>query len=58
MITILEGDILLDMPYFMKNEEWFYFDGSRFVLTESAPEEAKKSLQDFYKDEKRLSEMK
>jgi hypothetical protein len=47
---------MLDMPYFMTNKEWYYFDGKRFVLTDKAPEEAKESLAEFYKDEKELIE--
>ena len=39
-----------DMPYFLTNEEWFYFDGNRFVLTDKAPKEAEESLTEFYND--------
>lgn len=37
-------------PYFMKNEEWYYFDADEFKykLTEKAPEEAVKSYNEFY----------
>ena len=45
------------MPYFMTNDEWFYFDGKKFVLTDKAPEKAKESLKEFYEDEKRMLEM-
>lgn len=48
---------MLDMPYFMENEEWYYFNGERFVLTDKAPERAKESLKEFYKDEKELMEL-
>ena len=48
---------MLDMPYFMTNEEWFYFDGTLFVLTDKAPDKAKESLEEFYKDEQRMLEM-
>ena len=43
---------MLDMPYFMENEKWFYFDGKKrkFVLTKEAPSEAKKSYQEYYKE--------
>ena len=48
---------MLDMPYFMENEDWYYFDGEKFVLTDKAPEKAKKSLDDFYKhDENKISD--
>ena len=45
---------MLEMPYFMENEEWYYFDGNRFRLTDKAPEEAKKSLEEFYKAEDKI----
>lgn len=45
---------MLDMPYFMQDPEWYYFDGKKFVLTEKAPEEAKKSLKEYYKDEEKM----
>lgn len=43
---------MLDMPYFMENEKWFYFDGKKrkFVLTKEAPAEAKKSYREFYNE--------
>ncbi len=41
-----------DMPYFMTNDAWYYFDGKRFVLTNAAPEKAKESLEAFYAVEK------
>ena len=47
---------MLDMPYFMTNESWYYFDGEKFVLTEEAPEKAKESLEQFYRDEEKLLE--
>ena len=41
----------LDKPYFMTNEEWYYYDHktSKYKLTDKATEEAKKSYKDFYK---------
>ena len=47
---------MLDMPYFMTNKDWYYFDGERFVLTAQAPEEAKESLEEFYRDAKEILE--
>ena len=43
-----------DIPYFMTNEEWYDFDFNlkRWVLTDKAPEEAKKSYEEFYEAEK------
>ena len=40
--------MMQDIPFFMTNDAWFYFDGKRFVLTEVAPEKAKESLEAFY----------
>ena len=39
-----------DRPYFMTDERWYKFDFKRrvFVLTEEAPEKAKKSYDEFY----------
>lgn len=39
------------MPYFMENEEWFYFDyeKKKYVLTDKAPEKAKESYKEYYK---------
>lgn len=47
---------MLDMPYFMENEEWYYFDyeQKKYVLTDKAPDEAKESYKEFYKELKRL----
>lgn len=44
-----------DMPYFMENEEWYYFDFDikKYVLTDKAPDKAVKSYDDFYKEEMR-----
>ena len=37
-------------PYFMTNSDWYYFDEDQFkyVLTDKAPEKAKKSYKEFY----------
>lgn len=42
---------MLEEPYFMKDERWFYFDEKNFMykLTENAPEKARKSYEEFYK---------
>lgn len=45
---------MLGMPYFMENEDWYYFDGKRFCLTDKAPESAKKSLDEFYRAENKI----
>ena len=38
-------------PYFMDNDEWYYFDEDEFCykLTDKAPEKAVKSYKEFYK---------
>lgn len=42
---------MVEMPYFMTDKAWYYFDGEKFVLTDKAPEEARRSLNDFYRYE-------
>lgn len=39
-------------PYFLENEEWYYFDEEDFCykLKKDAPEEAVKSYKEFYKE--------
>ena len=41
---------MIDMPYFMNNGDWYYFDYKKkmYFLTDKAPEEAKKSYKEFY----------
>lgn len=40
----------LPEPYFMKDPKWFYFDEKEFkyMLTDKAPKEARKSYKEFY----------
>ena len=40
------------MPYFMSDKSWYRFDyeSGKYVLTDKAPEEAKKSLEELYKE--------
>lgn len=42
----------LDMPYFMKNKDWYYFDPEDWMykLTDQATEKARESYNQFYKD--------
>lgn len=42
----------LPKPYFMENEEWYYFDEDSFMykLTDKAPKEARDSYKEYYKD--------
>lgn len=41
---------MLDRPYFMENEKWYYFDAEdfKFKLTEEAPQKAVESYKEFY----------
>lgn len=42
-----------DIPYFMENEEWYYFDEKkwRYFLTDKAPQKAIDSYNEFYDSE-------
>lgn len=42
---------MIDMPYFMENDKWYYFDydKKKYVLTDEAPPEAKESYNEYYK---------
>ena len=44
--------MIVPEPYFMKNNDWYYFDEDEFVykLTDKATEEAKKSYAEYYCD--------
>lgn len=41
---------MVDMPYFMENADWYYYDYQlkKYKLTNKAPEKAKKSYNEFY----------
>lgn len=43
---------MLDMPYFMTNDEWYRFDYTKkmYVLTDKAPDKAKESYKEWLKD--------
>jgi hypothetical protein len=43
---------MIDMPYFMTNEEWYYFDykSRKYMLTDKAPKKAKDSYEQYYKE--------
>lgn len=43
---------MVDMPYFMENEKWFYFDISekKYKLTDKAPKKARESYKEFYSE--------
>lgn len=43
-----------DMPYFMKDQTWFYFNGKEYVLTEKAPQKAVESLKEYYDTEREM----
>ena len=40
----------VERPYFMQNQEWYYFDEEAFMykLTDKAPTKAVKSYREFY----------
>ena len=44
--------IILEKPYFMTNKTWYYFDYNtdRYELTDKAPQKAKESYKEYYKD--------
>lgn len=44
-----DKEMILEEPYYMTNEEWYYFDEkeSRYKLTDKAPPEAKKSYEEY-----------
>jgi hypothetical protein len=48
---------MLDMPYFMENPDWYFFNGERFELTNKAPEKAKESYANYYIEEKQQNEL-
>lgn len=42
----------VDRPYFMEDSKWYYFDfdQKKYILTEKAPDKAKESYKEFYKE--------
>ena len=48
---------MLDMPFFMKNEDWYEFDFKkrRYVLTDKAPQEAKDSYEKYYQEMSKMN---
>lgn len=42
---------MIDRPYFMEDKKWFRFDFNKrmYVLTELAPDDAKKSYNEYVK---------
>lgn len=47
-----------EKPYFMENEDWYYFDEKewRYKLTDKAPKKAIESYDEFYSDERGADE--
>lgn len=43
---------MVDMPYFMNDKKWYKFDYEKrkYILTEEAPEKAKKSYEEYMKE--------
>lgn len=44
--------VFAEEPYFLTNEEWYYYDEKEgcYKLTDKATAEAKKSYEEFYKE--------
>lgn len=42
--------MIIEEPYFMTNEDWYYFDAGEgiYKIKDSAPKEAKESYKEFY----------
>lgn len=42
---------IYEKPYFMINEDWYYYDEEElcYKLTEKAPDKVKESYEEFYK---------
>ena len=47
--------MILDMPYFMTNDRWYYFDKKtgKYMLTDEAPKKAKDSYIAFFEEVKK-----
>ncbi len=43
---------ILDRPYFMENDDWYYWDKTewKYKLTNKAPQKAIESYKEFYKE--------
>lgn len=43
---------MVDMPYFMTNDDWYYFDfeHKKYMLTDKAPQKAVDSYKQYYKE--------
>ena len=48
--------MIAEEPFFMTNKNWYYFDEKEFrlKLTDKAPEEARKSYEEFYASDDNL----
>lgn len=44
--------MILEQPYFMQNENWYYFDENdfRYKLTDKAPQKAQESYKEYYEE--------
>ena len=42
--------VLIEKPYFLTNKEWFKYDEKKkiYIITDKAPEKARKSYKEFY----------
>ena len=45
-----DDQMIIDEPYFMTNEDWYYFDANEgiYKIQDSAPKKAKESYEEFY----------
>lgn len=44
--------MFVDEPYFMQNEDWYYFSGKsrKYEIYNNVPDEVKQSYEEFYKE--------
>lgn len=44
--------VMMDMPYFMEDDSWYYFDlkKRKYVLTDEAPDKARQSYIEYYEE--------
>lgn len=47
---------MVEMPYFMENEDWYYYDGEIYRLTDKAPAKAIESYNEFYNEMEEIDE--
>lgn len=50
-IFVTEDADCAEMPYFLKNKDWYYHDGMIYKLTDKAPKKAIDSYNKWYNGE-------